>query len=406
MNNEIQEMLARKFQKRFQDYNKEILKELGKIIKKFNGLGPDEAFKLGQILKYDLSAKRLEKKLAEILNKSEKEVRELMEEIAKQNLQFSKTYYEARGLKVPIYKESGAIQSLVESVAKITNDNMKNIARTTGFVLKEDGVSVAYRLTDLYKKVVDESIYSITTGKENYYERMKKIMLELADSGLQEINYDNVGTVYRGHLIKEPYHRRLDSSARMNILDGMRQVHNGTQEIVGRDFKADGVEISVHLNPAPDHEEIQGKQFTKKEFDKFQRGEVAVSYDGIIFDGSDKRAISEYNCYHYIFSVILGSSVPSYSNEELQDIINKKNETFEFEGKTYNKYEGTQIQRRIETEIRRLEDMNVIAESSGAKNLVAENQIKINMLKSKYLKLVKASGLRNQLRGRTNLRGR
>ena len=47
---------------------------------------------------------------------------------------------------------------------------------------------------------------------------------------------------------------RLDSAVRMNIKDGILQLHNKTQEIIGEQFKSDGWEITVHENPAEDHE--------------------------------------------------------------------------------------------------------------------------------------------------------
>ena len=52
--------------------------------------------------------------------------------------------------------------------------------------------------------------------------------------------------------------------------------------------------------------------FLKKgEFEKFQEDEDAVSYDGVKFPAiseetkHDRRAIGQYNCYHYTFSIIL-----------------------------------------------------------------------------------------------------
>lgn len=123
----------------------------------------------------------------------------------------------------------------------------------------------------------------------------------------------------------------------------------------GEEFGSDGVKISVHEMPAPDHELVQGRQFSNEEFDNFQNDRKATDYTGMVFEpefeGHDRRSISEYNCYHYIFSIVLGVSKPQYSNKQLQEIINNKNKTFEFDGKNYNMYEATQLHEELKRQL-------------------------------------------------------
>ena len=44
--------------------------------------------------------------------------------------------------------------------------------------------------------------------------------------------------------------------------------YNENQKIIAEEIDADGVEISVHINPAPDHSMVQGRQFTTNQYDK------------------------------------------------------------------------------------------------------------------------------------------
>jgi hypothetical protein len=153
----------------------------------------------------------------------------------------------------------------------------------------------------------------------------------------------------------------------------------------------------VHLNPAPDHEQVQGRQFSKEEFEKFQNNQDSIDYSGKVFskdfEGHDRRSISEYNCYHYIFDIILGVNKPQYSDEELQEIIDNNNDGFELDGVHYSNYEGTQLQRKLETEIRKQKDLQIMAKASGVKELVEESQKKISQLNKKYKELSVVSGL-------------
>ena len=100
------------------------------------------------------------------------------------------------------------------------------------------------------------------------------------------------------------------------------------------------------------------------------------------------------NCYHKTFSIILGISKPEYSQEEL-DAINKRNQDgFEFEGKHYTMYEGTQLQRQLETKIRTLKDKQIGARAMGDIEEVDNCQRRIKQLTHKYNDLSLASGLK------------
>ena len=108
------------------------------------------------------------------------------------------------------------------------------------------------------------------------------------------------------------------------------------------------------------------------------------------------------NCFHYIFSIVLGVSKPQYSNEELKKIIDDNEKGAELDGKHYTNYELTQIMRKLETKIREQKDLQIMARASDDKDLILQAQTKITQLTNKYKQVVKISGLPNQLstRGR------
>lgn len=54
---------------------------------------------------------------------------------------------------------------------------------------------------------------------------------------------------------------------------------------------------------------------------------------------------------------------------------------------------GTQLQRRIELNIRKQKDTQILARASGDDELIKESQEKIRLLTSKYNQLCKVSGL-------------
>ena len=266
---------------------------------------------------------------------------------------------------------------MVKSIATITADMYRNISNTSVIGFIQDGKFK--QLQQVYQDTIDKAILSISQGKQDFYSSMRQTLKELGGSGL--VQYESGRT------------KRLDSAVRMNILDGMRALNNETSRRFGEEYNADGIEISVHSKPAPDHADIQGKQFSIEEYDKLENGEIATDYKGNKYDGADKRHIGEYNCYHKIFSIVLGVSKPEYTDKQLNDIRESNLSGFEFEGKHYTMYEGSQLQRRIELNIRKQKDTQILARASGDTELVEQSQNKIRLLTSKYNDLCKASGL-------------
>ena len=377
LSQEVEERLAERLVDRIEEANSSILKKIGEAIKQISTLTPSQAYQIQQILKYGGTYNEIAKELARVSGKNIQDIYKIFEEVAKNNKQFAKQFYKYRNIDYIPYKKDIALQNMVKSLASITADMYKNISNTSVIGFIQDGTFK--QLQEVYQDTIDKAILSISQGKQDFYSSMRQTLKELGGSGL--VQYESGRT------------RRLDSAVGMNILDGMRALNNETSRRFGEEYNADGVEISVHSNPAVDHQDIQGRQFSIEEYDKLENGEIATDYQGNKYDGADKRHIGEFNCYHKIFSIVLGVSKPEYTDKQLNDIRESNLSGFEFEGKHYTNYEGTQLQRRIETAIRKQKDTQILARTSGDTELVEQSQNKIRLLTNKYNDLCKASGL-------------
>ena len=372
---------------RIEEGNTYTLQKIGESIKKIGTLSPSKAQQLGQILKYGGNYDKIVEKLAKITELNVKDIYEIFEEVAKSDYAFAEQFYDYKGVKYIPYEQNIALQNQVNALARITANEYVNFSNTLAFTKRVNGQVVYTDLARTYQKTLDKAILSIAQGKSTFDEQMYSTIKELASSGVKTVDYASGRSV------------RLDSSVRQHMNGALKNLHNETQAIFGAEFGSDGVEISVHFNPAPDHEQIQGHQFSKEEFEKLQNDADAYDYKGKFFSaiseetGYDRRSISEYNCKHYTFDIVLGVSKPEYSEEELQKIIDDNNKGFELDGKHYTNYEGTQLQRKLETEIRRQKDIQIMAKASGNKELVQESQQKITQLTHKYKKLSDVSGL-------------
>lgn len=390
LSDEVIEKVTERLVNRIEQGNTYILEQIGKSIRKVGTLTPNKAQELEQILKYGGDYDKIVKKLAEITKLNVKDIQKIFKEVAKSDYQFAKQFYDYRGMKFIPYEENKALKRQVDILTKTMVDTYISKTKAIGFSLKDDKGNVIFRtLEETYQDAIDKAILNIAQGKTTFQQEMYQTIKDIAGSGIKTMDYESGRSM------------RFDSYFRMLAKDSLRQLHNEEQQIFGEEFDSDGVEISVHSNPAPDHELVQGRQFSNEEFDKFQNDIDAVDYQGMLFpaefEGHDRRSISEYNCYHYVFAIILGVSKPEYSNKELQQIIDNNNKGFDYEGKHYSMYEGTQLQRKIETEIRKQKDIQIMAKASDSKDLIDESQQKITQLTNKYRELSEISGLRTKM---------
>lgn len=390
LTDEILERVVERLTSRIEEANTYIVQEMGKTIKKIKTVTPSEARKLEQILKYGGDYDKIKRKLAQVTKLNLKDIEQIFEEVAKRDYEFAEKFYAYKKKKYIPFDENTALKAQVKALAGEAAKEYVGITQTeaVGMVLTDlKGKKTFKKLQTAYNDMVDTAVMSVVQGKSSMGDEIQRLVKKIGGNGLKSLNFENGRTM------------RLDSAIKMQMRGAIRNLHNQIQEQLGEEFGADGVEITVHLNPAPDHAKVQGRQFSNEEFEKFQTDQDSVSYDGVKFPaeseetGRDRRSISEYNCYHYIFAIVLGISEPEYTDKQLQEIIDRSEKGFEYDGKHYTTYEGTQLQRQIETEIRRQKDIQIMAREADEPDVIDEAQKKITVLNRKYKEVSAAAGL-------------
>ena len=374
------ERLSERLVDRIEGLNTYFIKKVGNQIKTIGTITPSQLSELLQSVQYGNDINEIMNKIAEVTDMNVKDIYKIFEEVAKKNQSFSKKFYDYKKIKFIPYEENKMLQEQVMSIAKATANEYVNISKTFAYMRKNaNGIKEYTSLSEVYQKITDEAILSVAQGRESYQMAMKKAMKEMTSNGLRVVDYSTA------------YSRRADSSVRMNIMDGIRSLNREVQEQFGKEFEADGIEVSHHKYAAPDHiDTIDGKQFSKN-------GEIIV--DGVKYEDYNTindsllRHVGELNCYHFPFQIVLGVSKPLYTKEELEADKEENEKGFEFEGNHYTMYEGTQLQRQIETKIRQYKDRQIGAKAVDDTDEVYHCQEKIRQLTDKYYDLHKVSGL-------------
>lgn len=362
-------------------------------IKEIGSLLPSDAYKFQQLLHQGGDVRKINAEIARQTGLQVKDIKKMIRDVALDNYRDVKPFYDYRKKPYLPFKENDQLMKVVKSIANQTSDTYVNMSKSQAFMLrdlKNPKKLIPTSISETYYSIIDEAVQATQSGVLDFNTAMRRTIQQLADSGLRYVTYNPESG--------RTYSQRMDTAVRRNMLEGIRAINQGVQDETGRQFGADGVEITVHDYPAKDHAPVQGHQFSNEEYAKLQ-GEEDVQYKdakGNVFNHFD-RHIGTLNCRHFTFAIILGYANPTYSDEELQEILDRNEEGYTLpNGRHFTMYECTQKQRELETNIRRAKDGQVAAVAAGDEELAKKYQARVSDLQKKYKAFSDACGLNIQ----------
>lgn len=338
---------------RFDNINTAYIKKMGEHIREIGELSPTDLHRLEQMQRLQMNTREINSMLIRETGLALSDLQKIYEKSGMGVYGDTLKYYTAKGVKQVPFADNNVIQSYMASQAKLTRNTFANLARTTN-------------ISKNYKKVMDQAIQAVSSGVSDYKSAMRSAMKKAAKSGMR-VTYKSGVT------------RRLDSAVRMNVLEGIRQVNMGIRDIAGKEFGADGVELSAHALCAVDHMPYQGLQYTNAEFEDLNSDLV--------------RQIGTCNCHHYTFPIIIGVSSRTYSDEELQRFKEYSSETIDVDGKQMSRYEASQYMRKLETNMRYAKDEITMAKACGDKVMERRAKDRLRIMQKEYRKVGGNAGL-------------
>lgn len=255
----------------------------------------------------------------------------LYDEMAELNDEWAAEYYEARGLTQAKVTEDAALSAALKSGKFTVENGVVNLCNSSvAMIVDENGA--ARPIAEAYRQAVNDVVRAMVGGETTKAKAVQDAVRALSNSGIR-VQYGSGQT------------RELYSAVRHNVEEGYRTTMQSLRDEQGRKFGADGVEVSAHSQCAPDHQKIQGRQYTNAEFEKMNK--------------SLDRPIGRFNCRHMTFPVIVGVSSKTYSKADRDEMIENSNKKVSYTGldgkkKSCTAYEFTQVQRELETRIRKL----------------------------------------------------
>ena len=245
--------------------------------------------------------------------------------------------------------------------------------------LSNPGTLRNFSLDEAYRSVINEATSYRGLSEELRNVALQRTESQLFDSGVRYMADNNSVSA--------------NNAVRMNILDSMRNLINNMQDVMGKQFGADGVELSAHVYPAPDHAPAQGHIYTLENMDNMQSGMDFEDVDGHSYVGFE-RQIGTWNCRHYFMRIKIGKSKPTYTQEQLDKILEENEIGYTTpDGRHYTLYECTQIQRGYERKIRNAKENYLFAKSLKDRSKMMKNRNRVGRLTTQYKQFSNACGI-------------
>nr|DAF01580.1 MAG TPA: minor capsid protein [Caudoviricetes sp.] len=400
------ELLPERICERLSKINTDCIISIAEVLKKIGELRPTDVHQLQQMYNYGADIDQIIQALSAASEKNIAEIEEVFEIVAKANYDYSTPFYEAaKGEAAVPYEKNTRLKRYVNSVARQTVKEYKNLTQHTAFaVFEKDGKSiaplfaenknkVATSISETYTKIIDLAVQKVQTGTSSYQQEMRNVIRALSQSGIKSVDYASGDKRRLTKSVKyaSGYKRRLDSSVRQNILWGIKECNQNSADIVGEQLGADGYEISYHSNPRDTHADMGGRQYAKGKKGVTVKGKYYPPFSEV------EGLLKEYGCRHIKFSIFLGISVPTYSEKELREKKQRDKQTFEYEGKKYTGYEATQVQKKLESSMRRERELMQAFRAFGDKDSENEARTRLRHLTSQYASFSKAAGLSTKM---------
>lgn len=342
-----------------------LLQDIARRVSEAGQLTSTAAYQVWRAQQLGMSQREIKEKLKKLLNVSNSDIEQLLTQSAEVGYNFDlKNLPTAAAIP---FEENAVLQQTVSAAVKLAQDDFTNMTQTLGMV---DPYGNIQPLRSAYQQCMDFAFEQVFTGAADYNTAIRQATKNLADRGVRVIDYES------------GVHTSLEAAVRRNIMGGLGLMQEQISQQNHDELGADGWEISAHTACAPDHEPIQGRQYSDAEYTALNNSLV--------------RRIETLNCGHKAFPIILGVSEPQYTPEELEEMRRQNAEGVTFEGRHYSMYEATQQQRKIERTIRKQKNRILVDESTGDKDKLLTDQIRLRRLNEEYKRFSNAAGLRTQ----------
>ena len=354
MKDDYKNKLASKIASRYQDLEERIMQDIVRRIMKAGEITSTADLQINRLQILGYSSEDIEKEIKKALNASYPEMFELYDKVINWEYVRNKDIYEQINAEYIPFEENGQLKQITEAIIDQSFDDLENVTNSLGFYLDYgNGKKVLTPLSQVYTKYLDAACYDIVTGAFDYNSVLRRVVTQLTNSGLRQIDYSSGRA------------NRVDVAARRAIMTAVSQITGKISEYNAQKLGTEYFEVEWHAGARPTHAVWQGRVWSKEQL-------YSVCGLGTV------TGLLGVNCYHTYHLFFPGLSERNWTDDWLEEQNRKENEPREFLGKEYTLYEAKQRQRQMETAMRAQREKVKLLQAGGA------DQDEVILHKAKY----------------------
>lgn len=355
---------------------KNIMEKIVKGIRKSGEITNSTDYLIYRAHELGATKEYIRQQIQEQLELSDEEIREMFEDAGKKAYVYDKKIYEMSNTPFVDFEDNEDIRFLVDRIIERTQNEMRNITQTLGFAQIVNGKAQFSEIGKFYVDTMDTVFYGVLNGTSTVDEGVRKAVSVMSNSGIRTIDYES------GHM------NRVDVAVRRNIMTSLTQMQEEITNYNAEKLDTTIFEFSWHTGARPSHG-WGGQRYDTNGIEYPTKEDVYNMYG--------RGTMDDYNCRHSVYPTFK-EFPPAYSKEELKRLNAQEQVKKEWEGKEYNKYEQTQMMRKMETKMRQIRsDINLLkTDPDGDKEVLQNKRIKYRALMDEYSRFCGKMGLATQ----------
>lgn len=267
--------------------------------------------------------------------------------------------YLQAGINVPPIRQNERAWNILQAALKKTGGELLNLTMTTALETQQQFIS-ACTLAEM----------QVAGGFLSYQEAVRRAIRDAAGEGTSVL-YPS------GHVDK------LDVAVQRAVVTGVNQTCGKITESLAEEFGCDLMEITAHAGARPEHAVWQGKIVSLSG----RRGYLTLSDIGY----GTGPGFMGWNCRHSWNPFFEGISERNYTPEQIEK-LNARD--IEYNGQKYTAYEISQMQRRMEREIRATKRELTAFDAAGLQEDFARQSVKLKAQEQKLKDFTRATDRR------------
>lgn len=341
MRDDYKNQMASKIAERYVNLEERIMQDIVRRIKKAGEITSTADWQINRLRILGYSSENIEREIKKALNASYPDMFELYDKVIEWEYVRNKDIYEQINAEYIPFEENEQLKQITDAIMQQSLEDLGNVTNSLGFYLDYNGKKVLTPLSQVYINYLDNACYDIVTGAFDYGSVLRKVVTQLTNSGLRQIDYSSGRA------------NRVDVAVRRAVMTAVSQITGKISEYNAQKLGTEYFEVEWHAGARPTHAVWQGHVWSKEQL-------YSVCGLGTV------TGLLGANCYHTYYPFFPGISERNWSDDWLEEQNRKENEPREFQGKGYTLYEAKQRQRQMETAMRAQREKERLLQHGGA----------------------------------------